>query len=560
MEITYEIMDFLQKLSANSGAVDRNTEQFLYYFGFLEAELPTMQETGRKFGHTRQRVEQLINKELDAIKKVPFRFTALKEFIEILSCYSVIDSQLLTRILVSRGLVAKPEDCNLAGLLNLAEALGYCGKYVICCWNLRKVLRNEYKRNESYCIISADNLELIKEGYAFAKSLSSDLGLVKYSYFKEELQEELREQLGENLLRDHYDYFEALTQIIRKNNENYCLVDEKGELYFHFGGYVKDGFLSSLGHIFDVAKRVRINELAEAMRRPIQRRQGRKANTLLPTPIVEKFISQYPYLHEENGYVTFSGEVQPVENTIELEAVFFLKEHGGVFFRVLLDYLYQNGQGEYGIDNIKAIIFHSPLISVNKAPGRDCLYQLIGSSTDGDIISATPDEILEDMDEDNNPGKRAAKALEEAKLVGEAGEKLVNKYLENCMESHLIRNFAWESKHDPFAPFDFQVENNDGSIIFIDAKSTAKTFETDIFISYAELQKMRESDCYLIFRVYLIMETTARMRVSANMKTIASEVLSYMEQAPYGVLPESVMLSPNRIDFDDEICLSESLL
>jgi hypothetical protein len=553
MFISDELIDFFNERRDLGGEVDRNAEIFLHYFGFLSAELPSLEETGIFFGGvTRERVRQIKKRCLDQIQEARQPIQGLQEVINILNKYNGISSKTFAIILATNGL-ASQSDSNAAGILRLLHELGYFQKFELFNLNLQHEMRAIYLRTKSSLIINTDTDALLelKKGMALAKELSGDFGLVSFSYLNERFDED-------------YLYPQIIAEMITDNPKNVCFSDNKDEIYFHLGGFKKDGFTSCLAKIFGVAERVHVTELAEAMRRPISKRQGSKATPLLPTTIIKQFIAEYPNLREEDDYVHFDGKTKPLSG-IELDAAKYLREHESVKYLEFRDHLLDK---KHRLDNIKATIYHSPIISVNKAYGFGYYqFTLIGQGDWKDL--ASPDEIereIEDIlkpaDKDGNSGDKKQskeeynKALDDAKKTGELGEKLVNDFLEKNKAGGAILDYKWESENNPGAPFDFWLMDLAQAEVFVDAKSTKGRFESELHISYSELCKMSESNRYIIYRVYEVDETSAKLRVSENMSEFAKAILKYSEGFPCGVIIDGIVLKPANIGLWEKIVIS----
>ena len=142
------------------------------------------------------------------------------------------------------------------------------------------------------------------------------------------------------------------------------------------------------------------------------------------------------------------------------------------------------------------------------------------------------------------------RARERADEIGTVGEELVNAHLTERQRTGSIREFTWASLANSVAPYDFEVENTDGSRLRIDVKSTTGTFERVFHVSVAELRKMAETDClYRIYRVFELADGTGQLRISDPVQPLAAEILAALGGLPDGVTPDSVSISPTKLVF-----------
>ncbi len=94
----------------------------------------------------------------------------------------------------------------------------------------------------------------------------------------------------------------------------------------------------------------------------------------------------------------------------------------------------------------------------------------------------------------------------------------------------------------------------------MDVKTTTGAFTNDIHISFRELHKMANSECYFIYRVYKISKEGGYLCISENMKGVAKEILQAIMDLPYAVKPASVSLNPRKLDFSKAIKLATGSL
>lgn len=148
---------------------------------------------------------------------------------------------------------------------------------------------------------------------------------------------------------------------------------------------------------------------------------------------------------------------------------------------------------------------------------------------------------------------RARRNMEE---VGRLGEDLLNEYLSAMLFSGRIEGYEWVSESNAVAPYDFRVVENKGQTVCIDVKATSGEFERPLHISIAELLQMRDgTTSYDLYRVYDMSPTSARLRISRDLRNFAAKVLRGLEHLPDGVQADSVSVRPASLPFGEEIIL-----
>ncbi len=127
---------------------------------------------------------------------------------------------------------------------------------------------------------------------------------------------------------------------------------------------------------------------------------------------------------------------------------------------------------------------------------------------------------------------------------GELGEEFVNEHLSGEQTAARITAFRWESRDNPVSPFDFTIQWPSESTK-LDVKSTRGVFERPLHISIGQLVEMvRGPERYDLYRVYLMTEREARLRIARDAKAFAQSVLTSIASLPPGVTVDSVSVAP----------------
>jgi hypothetical protein len=112
------------------------------------------------------------------------------------------------------------------------------------------------------------------------------------------------------------------------------------------------------------------------------------------------------------------------------------------------------------------------------------------------------------------------------KETGARGEQLVNEFLKDKLFKGEIAHFTWynETKESGL-PYDFHIENNDGSIVYIDVKATSYDFEQKIIFSSQEISFIAGTEYrYCIYRVYINDKQEFSLRICDDCKSAASKI------------------------------------
>jgi hypothetical protein len=150
-----------------------------------------------------------------------------------------------------------------------------------------------------------------------------------------------------------------------------------------------------------------------------------------------------------------------------------------------------------------------------------------------------------------------AKAKVAASENGEAGEELVNAYLENQVAAG---SCEWSSRINAAGPYDFKLTGTGTDPDeMIDVKTTVGPFETPFHLSINELkQAVSAPGAYRIYRVYDI-KSRPKLRISDDIKEFATKLFPHIQGLPAGVMADGFTLKPQLLEhefgFGSEIIL-----
>lgn len=102
--------------------------------------------------------------------------------------------------------------------------------------------------------------------------------------------------------------------------------------------------------------------------------------------------------------------------------------------------------------------------------------------------------------------------------IGRKGESLVNCYLRSLKEKGNILDFSWENINGESGnPFDFVIIEKDGSVTYLDVKSTTQGWNQDMFLSKQELQFASANNShYKVYRVFELKDNSAKLIISSS--------------------------------------------
>lgn len=146
--------------------------------------------------------------------------------------------------------------------------------------------------------------------------------------------------------------------------------------------------------------------------------------------------------------------------------------------------------------------------------------------------------------------KTLAAAKAAAEKNGRDGEALAWIHLKRLQEAGKAAAIQWASRPNAVSPFDFSA-TIDGAVRKIDAKSTSGDFDRPVHMSLSELKVAAESEHYDLWRVYLLDEDGARLKIAHDIASTAKTILAGLSM-PAGVTVDGVAIDPGILKWSDE--------
>ncbi|WP_017256913.1 protein NO VEIN domain-containing protein [Pedobacter arcticus] len=111
--------------------------------------------------------------------------------------------------------------------------------------------------------------------------------------------------------------------------------------------------------------------------------------------------------------------------------------------------------------------------------------------------------------------------------TGKKGEALIAEYFEILKSKNQIFAYNWYNKSiETGLPYDFHLQTNDQNQIFIDVKSTNYKFEQPMIFSSQEIEFIKSTPHYNIYRVFDLSEEIAKpkLKICENSKNLANQI------------------------------------
>ncbi|MFV0230781.1 DUF3883 domain-containing protein [Empedobacter falsenii] len=180
-------------------------------------------------------------------------------------------------------------------------------------------------------------------------------------------------------------------------------------------------------------------------------------------------------------------------------------------------------------------------------------------------------ELIADCEKfSENTFNLSSSEINKAKLyfqqVGRKGEELIFKYFIGLKSQKEINNIKWLNEiEESYKPYDFEVVSNDGTIYYIDVKTTDFDFDQKLIVSTNEFNFINQNPInYHIYRVYNLNNNEPSLRICRNINQIGEHIINHTNQLTTNLSPFSTTIQslkfaiqPNNhiLNFDDPITL-----
>lgn len=143
------------------------------------------------------------------------------------------------------------------------------------------------------------------------------------------------------------------------------------------------------------------------------------------------------------------------------------------------------------------------------------------------IVNQSSTEIMEKLEVASQIGSTKLRPIDIEKAnklfkeTGRKGEELIATYLDKLKHQRNIDNYTWYNEDiESGLPYDFTMQQNNQSVVYIDVKSTLYKFTQPIIFSNQEIDFIQKESTvfYQIFRVYDILEDVKHLRICENSK------------------------------------------
>ena len=145
------------------------------------------------------------------------------------------------------------------------------------------------------------------------------------------------------------------------------------------------------------------------------------------------------------------------------------------------------------------------------------------------------------------------RAREDADRASDLGAELVFGYLRAQLMVGTLAGVEWLSKENAILPYDFAAVLPSSERLKIKVRSTRGSFRLPLHISLSEFRESADSpEPYSIYRIYGLDENGGYLRINADFRPFANEVLDGLDRLPDSVNPDTLSVDPEELPFGPE--------
>ncbi|WP_262269599.1 DUF3883 domain-containing protein [Microvirga yunnanensis] len=214
-----------------------------------------------------------------------------------------------------------------------------------------------------------------------------------------------------------------------------------------------------------------------------------------------------------------------------------------------------------------------------KPISRDVLAEIVRSTAPPnhpirELLDTDLDEALEEASVGSaaavrrlrsapSPRRMTAEALQDARrkaeALGRAGEELLNAWLEQEVTAGRLKSVVWMSEKNAINPWDFEIEEMDGTTVRVEVKSTSASFDRPLHISQGEIEAAAALGAIRtdLYRLFDLADSSAKLKISKDIRPFAQTVTDAVSSLGEGIIPDSYTISPERFGMWSDPALIE---
>lgn len=365
MSVEIEVREYLESELKELATKARDIGLVLYYYGFSNTLWPTLEDAAIEFGvgdsegRRAERPRQIINNKFRNNAKLSY-FPSLTEFSSILTSSNVHSSAELLNECMKNGLI--DEGGNLIALFRILHDLGEANNYNAYSLNLTELTRNLYSINKDFLIAEKESIRSLRKALKKSKTIPGLIGISKLAYLIN------RHEIGD------VDQ-ELLMSIIKKDPDSW-FYNYQGDDYYLFES--RDNTLvNSLEKIKNITESEDADVMTEALSNSLRRRTPPKGRDYPPKNVIKRYLLSSKYTKVNGNTVSLQVEQEKLTD-VEQAITNYMRENDIDDYPTISSYLISLGYSKPLVDKV---IFHSPLVHVDKSAGRYYYkYRLVGAN------------------------------------------------------------------------------------------------------------------------------------------------------------------------------------
>ena len=351
MTIFSEMKAFLDdQIEDASMHKQRNIDLICYYYGFGDAELPTLDEVAQRYVEfeSRENVRLILNKYFRDVATLD-QLPSVRRFQELLSSQPYWSSSILESTVTEADLATEP--LSLRGLLRLLDDLKIRPPYNTYSPDIQEKSLKESLKYPKYVLVQVHLAPDLHSLLQLAKNFPGDKGIARIEDLEEASDAFAAEKkIMLQLIRNHPDSW------MRKRSDGLWYLFEDRD----------NSLINSCRKALTAFEECDLAKLAQSSQSLLRRRSNRY--TRPPVDLIEDYLRTSRHFAVDEGTVRRPPSFRPVRlNDIEEDLIQYFRAHREVRYEAARAFL----EGKrYARVNISQALTMSPLVFVDRALGR----------------------------------------------------------------------------------------------------------------------------------------------------------------------------------------------
>ncbi|SEI13435.1 hypothetical protein SAMN05192559_11726 [Halobacillus karajensis] len=367
MLLAQKIENLMVNKNPSDQNLERNIQIVLNYFGLGKRSSITLESIGKKFGMTRQAIQQTIdNKFLTKVRESDLQ--EIYKIRDVLHAQDYMFSEEFIEELAGQKILEK--GTNVKGVLRLLRKFNTCNEFDIYNLEIERASNNYIENASPTLILNLSEREILDRNLLIVKSFLGRSGICELNnIFK-----------IKNLDLSCY----AIIKKIISSQQNTWFYNNSDEFWYIYEDRRDNALINIMRKLVNVTNSVNVEILSEVMTSVLRKRSGPNQPKPPNQDVIFHYLINSKYIKMEGKYCILDIDVPKNLTPIQQDIVELFTDNKS--WRISIENLKKSLMEKgHTIHVIRREVYHSPLIFIDKHRGRGSYFFIFVKSFAKDI-------------------------------------------------------------------------------------------------------------------------------------------------------------------------------